>query len=71
MGGIYHLAEEPERCRMSLDLTPTRDGVIAAALNVLDSGRFQADLWPVDIHREAMMAAARLMLARKLVSVLS
>ena len=29
---------------MSLDLTPTRDGVIAAALNVLDSGRFQADL---------------------------
>jgi hypothetical protein len=29
------------------------------------------DLGPVDVHREAMMAAARLMLARKLVSVLS
>jgi hypothetical protein len=28
-------------------------------------------LWSVDVHREAMMAATRWMLARKLVSVLS
>ncbi|MFC3167777.1 M20/M25/M40 family metallo-hydrolase [Paracoccus fontiphilus] len=29
---------------MSLDLAPTRDGAIAAALDILDSGRFKADL---------------------------
>ncbi len=46
----------------SLNITVATLDQPAAVLNVLRS---------VDIHRDAMMAAARLMLARKLVSVLS
>lgn len=40
---------------MSLDLAPTRETVIAAALKVLDSGRFQADL----ARRVAMPTVSR------------
>jgi acetylornithine deacetylase/succinyl-diaminopimelate desuccinylase-like protein len=40
---------------MSLDLAPSRDGVIAAALDMLDSGRFQADL----ARRVAMPTVSR------------
>lgn len=40
---------------MSLDLAPTRNAVIAAALEVLDSGRFQADL----ARRVAMPTVSR------------